>query len=392
MSFSHFSRIMMCAMIGAQVAPVVAAGEPAVQQTNQAERHDCPICLENKECYRLSCGHHYCQHCLYASIENALRTRDDNQLKCADASCRHEFTQADYTAIINAGTASAEEKARLCDAVGKLVAERAAERKPGFHHCPTPNCQHYFNNASNERAEHTCPDCHQTYCADCLVHHDPHVACGQAEENDFQQWMAAHAKICPRCHEAIEKNDGCNHITCPCGYHFCWECLGAWNATEDGRAINGYEYHNAWGPCTRYHHQVDGDNHAEAIAQPVQQPVVQAAPALRAPAHQPAARRAVPARQANQRQPAQRPAQAHRQVQVRRQVVRVAAAVRVNHQVVRRVPVRRVQARRPVVRARARVVARRPVVRRGAIRRGAVRRVAVRRVAHRRVVARARRR
>lgn len=32
------------------------------------------------------------------------------------------------------------------------------------------------------------------------------------------------AKRCPSCEEAIIKLDGCDHIECICGKHFCWKC------------------------------------------------------------------------------------------------------------------------------------------------------------------------
>ncbi len=33
-------------------------------------------------------------------------------------------------------------------------------------------------------------------------------------------------KICPHCEVAVMKISGCDHITCQCGTHFCWICLG----------------------------------------------------------------------------------------------------------------------------------------------------------------------
>jgi hypothetical protein len=31
-------------------------------------------------------------------------------------------------------------------------------------------------------------------------------------------------KVCPKCATPIEKDGGCNHITCICGSHWCWHC------------------------------------------------------------------------------------------------------------------------------------------------------------------------
>jgi ariadne-1 len=33
---------------------------------------------------------------------------------------------------------------------------------------------------------------------------------------------------CPKCHRFIEKNGGCNHMTCLCSHEICWKCGGDW--------------------------------------------------------------------------------------------------------------------------------------------------------------------
>lgn len=45
--------------------------------------------------------------------------------------------------------------------------------------------------------------------------------------------MAVNTKDCPKCNVVIEKNGGCNHMTCrsgSCKFEFCWICLGPWSA------------------------------------------------------------------------------------------------------------------------------------------------------------------
>lgn len=44
-------------------------------------------------------------------------------------------------------------------------------------------------------------------------------ACAPSEE------LPGALKACPRCHSQIEKNGGCDHMTCLCGYEFFWTTL-----------------------------------------------------------------------------------------------------------------------------------------------------------------------
>lgn len=37
-------------------------------------------------------------------------------------------------------------------------------------------------------------------------------------------YVARNGKTCPSCRQAIEKNEGCNKMTCACGTYFCWTC------------------------------------------------------------------------------------------------------------------------------------------------------------------------
>ncbi|KAK1407863.1 hypothetical protein QVD17_39490 [Tagetes erecta] len=64
-------------------------------------------------------------------------------------------------------------------------------------------------------------------------------------EAESTNWIFAYTKACPKCKRAIEKNNGCMHMTCspPCGYEFCWLCLGSYKG-HDGRACNRFTQQN----------------------------------------------------------------------------------------------------------------------------------------------------
>lgn len=66
--------------------------------------------------------------------------------------------------------------------------------------------------------------CERAYCLQCGDFMHQGQLCGPPKATI--QWIQKHAKMCPNCSEAIEKNHGCNHMTCrTCKHHFCWECL-----------------------------------------------------------------------------------------------------------------------------------------------------------------------
>ena len=49
----------------------------------------------------------------------------------------------------------------------------------------------------------------------------------------YEEYVAAHTKKCPSCHVPIEKNSGCNHMTCAkCRHEFCWLCLQPYTSTH----------------------------------------------------------------------------------------------------------------------------------------------------------------
>merc|ERR1712157_669481 len=66
-------------------------------------------------------------------------------------------------------------------------------------------------------------------------------------ESETANWILANTKSCPKCSSRIEKNQGCNHMSCQqCKYEFCWICLAPWS--EHGANTGGYYKCNKFDP------------------------------------------------------------------------------------------------------------------------------------------------
>ena len=81
---------------------------------------------------------------------------------------------------------------------------------------------------SNETEKLQCPACKTWACFRCrdVWHED--VSCKDAMNSQLKGWAEENkdnVSMCPMCNTRIEKNKGCNHMTCAfCQYEFCWAC------------------------------------------------------------------------------------------------------------------------------------------------------------------------
>ena len=107
--------------------------------------------------------------------------------------------------------------------------ERLAEDKM---YCPEPTCSVFMNldNLSGEmkRAQPSslCYACGTPICLVCKKTWHEGITCAQnkaeAESASIREMAQAEGwKLCPGCKNMVEKNEGCNHITCRCGKEFC---------------------------------------------------------------------------------------------------------------------------------------------------------------------------
>ncbi|KAF1323544.1 Ariadne-like ubiquitin ligase, partial [Globisporangium splendens] len=117
--------------------------------------------------------------------------------------------------------------------------------------CPSPGCNKAISSAGGLSSV-SC-SCGCVFCLRCGEEAHAPVTCEQLaswqekckNESETANWILANTKKCPKCSVRIEKNQGCNHMTCrSCTYEFCWICMESW--AKHGSGTGGYY------KCNRY--------------------------------------------------------------------------------------------------------------------------------------------
>ncbi|KAH6803041.1 RING/U-box superfamily protein [Perilla frutescens var. frutescens] len=209
--------------------------KPKPKQITNKEKNYCKICMETVNLSRMlstSCGHLFCSDCWINYI--AVSINDGAQcltLRCPEPKCAAAAGLDMVEAL-----AAADDKRRFHRYLYRSYVESSRERK----WCPAPGCDYaveFDGGGEEELATYdvVC-DCGYKFCWRCTEEQHRPVGCDKvakwAEKNSSEAennaWILAYTKPCPRCNKQIEKNQGCNHMTCKCGYEFCWLCLEKW--------------------------------------------------------------------------------------------------------------------------------------------------------------------
>lgn len=206
---------------------------------------ECPICTETQKSssmINLECGNRICKSCT-SSYVDAFLQHSEPPVKCPFRECTHVLGSSKLKA---ACTSEAFERyQRIC--TNKHIQSDRMLRQ-------CSNCGAIAKATSLESPVTVKCTCGYSYCWNCgSASHVP-IPCKQiriwtekGSDPDgklSQLWVKANTKKCPRCNNEIQKNQGCNHMKCRCGYEFCWLCRGPWS--EHGQSTGGFY------SCNRY--------------------------------------------------------------------------------------------------------------------------------------------
>ena len=197
------------------------------------EEEICPICTDEiSHAEQLGCGHSYCSGCLRHYLESAPNTKTF-PLACIgdEGACKVPISIPEIRRFLQPQVFQA-----LVEVAFRSYLDQHAQE---LKFCTTPDCQQIYRHNPNTRKILQCPSCFSTICSACDEEAHEGMTCEERrlhkdpgeQERLFNVWANEHGtKQCPDCRRMIEKSEGCNHITCPCGAHFCWKCGKSFSA------------------------------------------------------------------------------------------------------------------------------------------------------------------
>ena len=204
----------------------------------------CEICYEEMEennAFSIQCGHCFCQDCWLSVLKDASDQDCSrfSKVKCPQHDCRSRLLSNDIQDL------DRQQYLKWKDAFIELF----VRSDPLYGFCPGPDCN-YVCISSNENCiphSSSCEHCCTKFCFECGAEPHQPASCNQKKEwhrllNSSSLWIKQNSKPCPGCQAPIEKNLGCNHMTCQiCNTEFCWLCLERLRFHSEAHTCNRYE-------------------------------------------------------------------------------------------------------------------------------------------------------
>ncbi|CAH8267532.1 unnamed protein product [Arabidopsis lyrata] len=195
----------------------------------------CCICfdhdLEAEQMFSVYlCRHQFCVECVKRYIE--VKLLEGGVLRCPHYQCESKLTLRSCDNILTHKQRDMWERRNREESVP--VTDRV--------YCPNPRCSALMSKAELSKSikeagvKRRCVKCSQPFCMNCKVLWHNNLLC-----DDYMRWhlteddmmlknLANHNmwRQCVNCQQMIERSEGCIHVTCWCGYSFCYTCGEEW--------------------------------------------------------------------------------------------------------------------------------------------------------------------
>ena len=198
----------------------------------------------------LCCGHQFCQGCwrdwflvnIDADSKKSLNTR------CQQFGCNVIVPHSMFYKLFDTKN---DDNRKVLNRYLRWNCQSFTDDNKNVKWCPySKECDFAAQRISDYDTEHivNC-QCGNSFCFKCGQEQHWPSDCDMrkkwelknSSESENLTWIIANTKMCPneKCQRPIEKNQGCNHMTCKvCGADFCWMCTGPWK--DHNQATGGY--------------------------------------------------------------------------------------------------------------------------------------------------------
>ncbi|KAH8827465.1 hypothetical protein DL96DRAFT_1606759 [Flagelloscypha sp. PMI_526] len=241
----------------------------------------CPVCFDDTPgvlTSSLACEHLYCTDCWQNHLRSKIKDESELIIPCMAEGCGLLASDTFVRGVL-------KDEPKTLKRYQGLILRHFVGANPQLKFCPYPSCTNTVScpGAANKRilakviptvscgARGVPPEDdgkekdpqvttgpglsvserEHRFCFGCNVDADHRpVICAIAkmwlkkcaDDSETANWIQSNTKECSQCQNTIEKNGGCNHMTCKkCKYEFCWVCMGPWS-----------EHGTAWYTCNRF--------------------------------------------------------------------------------------------------------------------------------------------
>ncbi|PIN12373.1 putative E3 ubiquitin ligase [Handroanthus impetiginosus] len=192
----------------------------------------CNICMDDvslKDATKMDCGHCFCNNCWTEHFIVKINEGQSKRIRCMAHKCNSICDEAIIRKLVRLRNPDLAEK------FDRFLLESYIEDNKMVKWCPSvPHCGSAIRVENDEFCEVEC-SCGLQFCFSCLSEAHSPCSCLMWElwrkkcrdESETVNWITVHTKPCPKCLKPVEKNGGCNLVSCLCGQAFCWLCGGA---------------------------------------------------------------------------------------------------------------------------------------------------------------------
>lgn len=206
----------------------------------------CRICYSdfNNDSFCVDCNHKFCKDCYAMYLKTLLTESNCIVAHCPEIKCKYPVTRSIFNSLVFSSEIKSKYQVTHStfnslvfsseELYNKYSIEKFIRSCKKYVYCPGENCQ---NIIFSEKPVMAICDCNLEFCTGCQQENHLPASCELIEkwnlknnsESENISWIKINTKKCPSCNVSIEKNDGCNHMTCKsCKHEFCWLCFKNW--------------------------------------------------------------------------------------------------------------------------------------------------------------------